>query len=79
MANRAAARQAKTQLSARLAGRSWLRGIGLEGSGDAYRVRVNVEQLTPEITNQIPSQVEGVDVAVKAVGQIRSLPATDAD
>ncbi len=68
------AKQAKKHLGARLAGRSWLRGIGLEGSGDHYRVRVNVEALTPEVRKEIPAAVDDVEVLVKAVGNITPQP-----
>jgi hypothetical protein len=61
-------------LGARLAGRHWLRGIGLEGSGTDYRVRVNVDAVTPDVTQQIPKQVDGVDVSVEVVGSISAQP-----
>ena len=70
MASRHHARRAKAQLGEQLAGHAWLRGVGLEGSGDEYRVRVNVKELTPEVRAQIPEAVDGVEVAVAAVGDI---------
>ena len=80
MASRAKAKHAKSQLGARLAGRRWLRGIGLEGSGDQYHLRVNVDALTPDVRGEIPDRVEGVEVSVQAVGNISAqLPSEDRD
>ena len=77
MASRSEAKRAKTHLGARLAGRRWLRGIGLEGSGDQYRVRVNVDAITPDVHEAIPRDLDGVEVTVASVGDLSSLPADD--
>lgn len=70
MASRDRARRAKSQLGAQLAGYTWLRGVGLEGSGDDFRLRVNVAALTPDVRAQIPQAVDGVEVAVQAIGDV---------
>ncbi len=62
----------KTELSRRLAGRPWLRGIGLASEGDDYHVKVNVEALTPEILAAVPRQWGSVQVRIEAVGALHA-------
>jgi len=70
MATREKARLAKLELTRRLEGEKWLRGVGLGGDGSAYAVRVDVARLTPEISRKIPKKLDDVDVIVEAVGDI---------
>jgi hypothetical protein len=77
MASRAKARQAKDRLRSRIGGRKWLRGIGLEGSGADFCVRVNVDVLTPEVRSEIPPRVDDVEVRVDSVGNIRASSEND--
>lgn len=62
------ARAAKERLRAELRGRHDVVGIGLARSADGYCLKVNVT----EPTDGVPGSVDGVDVVVVVVGEIRA-------
>jgi hypothetical protein len=65
------ARKAKDALRVRLNRPQWLRGVGI-GIDDAgsHLVRVMVAQMTDEVRQALPAQIEGVPVEVDVTGEI---------
>ncbi len=47
-------------------------GIGLEEDGEGYEFVVYCEKLRPEITRQVPQQIEGVPVRLKESGPFKA-------
>ncbi|MFC4554703.1 hypothetical protein [Georgenia faecalis] len=70
MSDLAAARAAKTRLHAELRDDDDVVGIGLRRTADGYGLKVNVSRGTAR--DHVPSTVEGVDVRVDVVGQVRA-------
>lgn len=65
---------AKSELLVLLANKSWLRGVGLSTSSRGKTVlKVNVEELTPQVRAEIPRTVKGVAVRVAEIRAIKAL------
>lgn len=47
-----------------------LRGVGITKRGGVYALKVNFE-VTPERSDELPTEVDGVPVVVETVGDIR--------
>lgn len=68
------ARAAQDQLVLRFANAPWMRGIGLmQNPGGDFYLKVNVDRLSPEVLRTVPASIDGVNVAVEAVGDIHAL------
>ena len=71
MASVVAARHAKEVLKEQLGRPPWRRGIGIGGERGNYCVKGDVRAATEEVRAAIPGTVEGVEVIVDEVGDIR--------
>jgi hypothetical protein len=68
------ARAAKERLADMLSGLAVVNGIGITGSRDDYAIAVNL--LRPLNTDEpVPSELDGVRVETRVVGNVRKLPA----
>ncbi len=68
-------RKAKEALKVKLNRAPWLRGIGIgKSSAGSYVVRVLVQQLSHEVREALPPEIEGVPVEVDVVGDIFPQP-----
>lgn len=70
MADIAAARAAQGSLATQLDGSAWVRGIGIAVLSDGYGVRVNVASLADGAVPALPTEVDGVPVEVREVGDV---------
>ena len=70
MTDRAAARAAKSVLSARLSDDPGVIGIGLTRGADGYVVKVDLTD--PAAQPRVPGDVDGVRVVTEVIGVIRS-------
>lgn len=68
-----AARQAKQKLKAQLGTAKWLRGVGLMPTKHDVNLLVNVSVADESVLAQIPKDVDGIKIVVRAVGEIRAL------
>ncbi len=81
MATLAAARAAKVSLGARLAGQSWLRGVGITQTKcmgpDPYELQVNVDSRASydqlQSCSLVPKTWMGVPITFSIVGNIRAV------
>ncbi|HEX2075575.1 MAG TPA: hypothetical protein VHF92_17495 [Geodermatophilus sp.] len=71
MSDRAAARAAKSALSAQLATEPGVVGIGLARRDTGYVVKVDLTD--PRAASRVPGDVDGVRVVTEVVGVIRPL------
>jgi hypothetical protein len=65
-----AARAAKDRLGERLAGEALVNGVGLARSGEGWAVKVNLLRAAPDL--DLPAEVDGVEVRVAVVGEIKA-------
>jgi hypothetical protein len=65
-----AARAAKDKLGERLAGEALVNGVGLARSGEGWAVKVNLLRAAPDL--DLPAEVDGVEVRVEVVGEIKA-------
>jgi hypothetical protein len=65
-----AARAAKDRLGERLAGEALVNGVGLARSGEGWAVKVNLLRAAPDL--DLPAEVDGVEVRVEVVGEIKA-------
>lgn len=71
MRSLAEAEAAKRRLLAQVGRPSWLRGLGIGFADDGgYRLEVKVDDLSGAVRDAIPTELEGVEVHVSAVGRI---------
>ena len=71
MSDRAAARAAKSALTAQLAAEPGVVGIGLARRDTGYVVKVDLAD--PRAASRVPGDVDGVRVVTEVVGVIRPL------
>ena len=71
MSDRAAARAAKSALTAQLAAEPGAVGIGLARRDAGYVVKVDLAD--PRAASRVPGDVDGVRVVTEVVGAIRPL------
>ena len=71
MTDRAAARAAKSTLTARLSADPGVVGIGLARREDGYVVKVNLAD--PAAAPRVPGDVDGVRVVTEVLGVVRPL------
>ncbi len=71
MSDRAAARAAKSALTAQLAAEPGIVGIGLARRESDYILKVNLAD--PAAAGRVPGDVDGVRVVTEVVGTIRPL------
>lgn len=71
MPDRAAARAAKTALSAALGGDPGVVGIGLARRHSGYVLKVDLRDA--EAAGRVPGDVDGVRVVTEVVGAVRAL------
>ncbi len=62
--------KAKNALRSQLGRPTWLRGVGVGFDDNGCLVKVNVDEITPEVLDQLPHEVSGVRVEVEAVGEV---------
>jgi len=68
----ALARLVKDRLRQRLAGDARVLGVGLTRRADGFAIRVLVADLAAAAELALPPEVDGFQVEVKPVGEIRS-------
>jgi hypothetical protein len=68
MADLPQARAAKEHLRARLREHDGVVGVGIVRTGDGYCLKVNVP--SSELADQVPHDVDGVEVRTTVVGRI---------
>jgi hypothetical protein len=61
---------AKAALKSKIGRPGWLRGIGIALDDEGHFVKVNVAEITTEVCEKVPRDVEGVRVELEAVGEI---------
>ncbi len=71
MTDRASARAAKRDLSARLATDPGVVGVGLARRDSGYVVKVDLAD--PHAAERVPRDVDGVQVVTEVVGTVRAL------
>ena len=71
MTDRAAARAAKSTLTARLSGDPGVVGIGLARRASDYVLKVNLADATA--VRRVPGDVDGVPVVTEVIGAVRPL------
>lgn len=71
MTDRAAARAAKSALSARLSDDPGVVGVGLARRHDGYVLKVDLTD--PAVAPRVPGVVDGVRVVTEVIGVVRPL------
>lgn len=75
MADRSAARAAKSTVVAAVSGSRVVNGVGIGHRPDGWVVKVNLRQDDLALRQRLPSELDGVPVLVEVVGEVSALPA----